>query len=78
MHVDTKEDRIVGGYTAAENKPWVVKVFLIKENSICGGTLINKRFHTIRIQTEEKKATVVASVSEGKCIQFLAAPAILH
>jgi hypothetical protein len=40
---DTKEDRIVGGYTAAENKPWVVKVWLQKENSICGGTLINKR-----------------------------------
>jgi hypothetical protein len=33
----------VGGYTAAENKPWVAKVFLIKYSSICGGSLINKR-----------------------------------
>ncbi len=43
----TDEDRIVGGYTAAENKPWVAKVFLKKFNSICGGTLINKRYNSL-------------------------------
>jgi hypothetical protein len=51
----TDEDRIVGGYTAAENKPWVAKVFLKKFNSICGGTLINKRYNSFGMLNIEHK-----------------------
>jgi hypothetical protein len=39
----TDEDRIAGGYDAQNNKPWIAKVWLIKDQFLCGGTLINKR-----------------------------------
>ncbi len=39
------EDRIAGGYDAQNNKPWIAKVWLIKDQFLCGGTLINKRYY---------------------------------
>merc|ERR1719315_664518 len=36
------DDRIVGGYSVAENKPWVARVWVIE--NWCGGSLINKRY----------------------------------
>jgi hypothetical protein len=41
------EDRIAGGYDAQNNKPWIAKVWLIKDQFLCGGTLINKRYPRI-------------------------------
>jgi hypothetical protein len=41
--VGADEDRIAGGYDAQNNKPWIAKVWLIKDQFLCGGTLINKR-----------------------------------
>jgi hypothetical protein len=41
------EDRIAGGYDAQNNKPWIAKVWLIKDQFLCGGTLINKRYSMI-------------------------------
>jgi len=38
------EDRIAGGYDAQNNKPWIAKVWLLKDQFLCGGTLINKRY----------------------------------
>merc|ERR1719447_1875157 len=38
------DDRIVGGYSASNNKPWIVKLMGKKKAFSCGGTLINKRY----------------------------------
>ena len=37
-------DRIVGGYDTRENKPWAARIWLNAIDSLCGGSLINKRF----------------------------------
>jgi len=39
-----EEDRIVGGYTTTQNKPWAVKVWMNPSEFLCGGSLINKRY----------------------------------
>jgi len=42
---DTEDDdRIVGGYDVKINKPWVVRLWWLKQDFLCGGALINKRF----------------------------------
>jgi len=38
------DDRIVGGYSVSENKPWVARVWVNKIDNLCGGSLINKRY----------------------------------
>ena len=38
------DDRIVGGYAAAQNKPWVARIWINPKELLCGGTLINKRY----------------------------------
>ena len=41
-----EEERIVGGYTPKNNKPWAVRLIIFPgvKDFICGGTLINKRY----------------------------------
>ena len=36
------DDRIVGGYEAEKNKPWVAKLW-VKGEFYCGASIINKR-----------------------------------
>merc|ERR1712042_291992 len=43
-HNTSEEDRIVGGYTTTQNKPWAVKVWMNPIEFLCGGSLINKRY----------------------------------
>jgi len=38
------DDRIVGGYTADSNKPWIAKLWLVKGEFLCGSSIINKRY----------------------------------
>ena len=38
------DDRIVGGYSAKENKPWVARIVISDASYICGGSLINRRY----------------------------------
>ena len=35
--------RIVGGYTAKKNKPWIAKLWIV-QHMICGASLINSRY----------------------------------
>ena len=39
-----QHDRIVGGYDTQQNKPWAARVWLNPIDSLCGGSLINKRY----------------------------------
>ena len=38
------EERIVGGYTAKQKKPWAVRLWIMPGDLLCGGSLINKRY----------------------------------
>ena len=38
------DDKIVGGYEASRNKPWVAKIWINSIDFVCGGSLINKRY----------------------------------
>ena len=40
----SNDDRIVGGYSVSENKPWVARLWMNPKKSLCGGSLINKRY----------------------------------
>ena len=37
-------DRIVGGYDTQQNKPWAARIWINPVESLCGGSLINKRY----------------------------------
>merc|ERR1712002_578307 len=41
---EDEDDRIVGGYSAQQNKPWAAKLWDIELQNICGASLINKRY----------------------------------
>jgi len=43
--LDNEEDydRIVAGHDVSENKPWMARIWM-KDEFLCGGTLINKRY----------------------------------
>ena len=45
------DDRIVGGYTADSNKPWIAKLWLVKGEFLCGSSIINKRLTYIYYQS---------------------------
>jgi len=38
------DDRIVGGYTVSQNKPWIARIWVNPKDLLCGGSLINKRY----------------------------------
>ena len=38
------DDRIVGGYTVSQNKPWIARIWVNRKDLLCGGSLINKRY----------------------------------
>ena len=40
----SNDDRIVGGYSVSENKPWVARLWIKEGAGMCGGSLINKRY----------------------------------
>jgi len=65
------DQRIVGGYSASENKPWIVKIMGKKKVMSCGGTLINKRYvltagHCVCPSDPQKFPELACSKNEGK------------
>ena len=39
-----EHDRIVGGYSTKQNKPWLARIWINPLAALCGGSLINKRY----------------------------------
>jgi len=65
------DPRIVGGYSASLNKPWIVKLMGKKQQFSCGGTLINKRYvltagHCVCPFNHESYPELACNKNEGK------------